>query len=333
MVSLGVRLPDEAYGYTIDECLKTAELAESLGCESLWAAEGWGRDALMTLGQVATVTESAALGTGIVNVYSRSPMQLAMSVATLEEISDGRSILGLSPGVEFIVENLHDLSFDRPLEHLQETAEIIDVAMKQEQVTYDGEVFQTDHPRRFDPIRDHVPVYNAALAKRNRRLTGAFADGWLPSFVPLERYPDCIEDVREGAREAGRDPDGIDVVPYICTCVASDRDVARRRLKRTLAFYIGATDYYAGVFSGFGFLDAVSHVQAAWDRDGKEAAARAVPDRLLESVAIAGNPEECRSRVQKYFDLGVDTVVLYVPEAASDEIVEETIREMGRAAD
>lgn len=328
MSKLGLRLPDETYGYDVADVVELANRAESLDYHSVWVAELQGPNGFMTLGQIAAETSDIGLGTGVVNVYSRTPALIAMSVATLDQLSGGRTLLGLAASSKATIEEWHGMAYDRPLRRVRETIEIVRAAMANERVDYDGEIFQLDdYPRSYETIRDDVPIFNAALGETNRRLTGEFADGWLPVHVPRGQFGTYVEEIRESAASAGRDPDDITVAPYVVACVHEDGEVARDHVRGLLSFYLGAMDYYAHVFSDFGFEDEVEAVREAWSSGDREEAASRVSDTLLDEVAIGGTPEEGRERVREYRELGADLPVIYPPNAPRD-VIETTVDEL-----
>jgi alkanesulfonate monooxygenase SsuD/methylene tetrahydromethanopterin reductase-like flavin-dependent oxidoreductase (luciferase family) len=327
MAKIGLRLPDETYDLGVSDIVEIATLAEAHEYHSVWVAELQGLNGFMLLGRLAGETDEVGLGTGIVNVYSRTPALIAMSVATLDELSDGRTLLGLAASSKVTIEQWHGMEFDRPLRRVRETIEIVRAAMADERVTYDGELFSLDNPRSFDTVRDDVPIFNAALGETNRRLTGEFADGWLPVHVPRSRFESFVADVRESAEAAGRDPDDLTIAPYVVACVDDDRERARDYVRGLLSFYVGAIDYYGQVFRGYGFETEVDAIREAWRDGGREAAAAEVTDDLLDEVAIGGTPEEGRERLRELRELGADIPVVYPPHAPRD-VIETTVTEL-----
>lgn len=328
MSKLGLRLPDETYGYDVTDVVELSKRAESLGYHSVWVAELQGPNGFMTLGQIAAETTEIGLGTGVVNVYSRTPALIAMSVSTLDQLSGGRTLLGLAASSKVTIEEWHGVAYDRPLRRVRETIEIVRAALANERVEYDGEIFSLEnYPRSYDTVRDDVPIFNAALGPTNRRLTGEFADGWLPVHVPRGKFESYVGDVRESAAEAGRDPDDITVAPYVVACVDEDGAAARDHVRGLLSFYLGAMDYYANVFGEFGFEDEVEAVREAWSAGERDEAAARVPDSLLDEVAIGGTPEEGRERLREYRKLGADLPVVYPPNAPRD-VIETTVEEL-----
>lgn len=328
MKPIGIRLPDETYGYDISEIAGFAKYAEDYEYHSVWAAELQGPNGFMMLGQIANETSDIGLGTGIVNVYSRTPALLAMSVATLDQISDGRALLGLAASSKVTIEQWHSMEFTRPLRRVRETIEIVNEAMANQRIDYDGDIFTVEnYPRTYETVRDHVPIFNAALGPTNRKLTGEFADGWLPVHVPSSEFEEYVDEIEESAENAGRDPNDVTIAPYIVACVDEDGERAREQVRGLLSFYLGAMDYYAKVFSEFGFGEDVEAVTEAWSSGDREEAASRVSDALLDEVAIGGTPSEGREKLREYRELGADIPVIYPPQAPR-EMIETTVAEL-----
>ncbi|MEZ4547320.1 MAG: LLM class flavin-dependent oxidoreductase [Thermodesulfobacteriota bacterium] len=176
------------------ELVEFARLAEGLGYHSIWVPEMWGRDAFSILGLLAANTTRIKLATGIVPVFSRAPSVIAQTIATLDEISGGRMILGLGTSGPAVIENWHGMKFKKPLQRTREYVEIIRMILSGGKVDYDGEIFKLKGFRlQFSPPRPDIPILVAAIGPKNIRLTGEVADGWIPFLLP-----------REGINEAGK---------------------------------------------------------------------------------------------------------------------------------
>jgi alkanesulfonate monooxygenase SsuD/methylene tetrahydromethanopterin reductase-like flavin-dependent oxidoreductase (luciferase family) len=330
MTKLGLRVPVESSDYSLQDTVDVSVLAEELGFTALFVAEGSGRNGFMLLGQIASATNDITISSGIVNIYSRTPSLLAMSAATLDEISNGRAFLGIAPSSKPLIENWHSISYDQPLRRIKETIEIVKKAWRRDRIDYDGDVFQiNDYPVQFETVQNEIPIFNAALREHNRNLTGEYADGWLPTHTPLDSLPAFINDVKSAAQNAGRDPGEITIAPYIVSCVSEDAEYARRIASKALAYKIGAMDYYAGWYRELGYEDEVSTIRDEWAVD-KSNAYKEVPESLLNQVTISGTPEEGRELLKTYREIGVDIPVLRPPSIAPVELVKETIRELGQ---
>src|SRR3989454_5328195 len=180
------------------------ERAEALGFDSVWVPEAWGTDAISLLGALAARTQRIRLGTGIVNVFSRTPSLLGQTAATLDLISNGRFILGLGTSGRQVVSGWHGMRFDRPLQRMRETVEIVRRVLRQERLRFDGEIFTLDQGLKLlaRPVRPTVPIFLATLTPAGLRLTGEVADGWIPTLFS----PDHLDLFRPQLEAGGPAP-------------------------------------------------------------------------------------------------------------------------------
>jgi len=324
MTDVALLLPDEAAGVEPAATIRFAQDAEAAGFHSVWKGEAsWGNGP-MTLAAVARETEEIGLATGIANVFSRSPSLIAMSVATLELLSDGRSLLGLGVSTPTMVERWHGLAFERPLRRARETIEICRQAFDGGTLEYEGEVFDVGpYGVGFDIEREHVPIYNAAMGETNCRLTGEFADGWVPAFVPLSQLDEPIAAIGEGARDAGRDPDSIVKAPMVGTAVHEDPEVAKEHARDFLAQEMAMG--YNRLAEQYGYGEPANAAFERWRDGDREGASRAITDEMLEEFAVYGTPAQCRDRVADYADAGADVFVCFPPYSAPPEITDNII--------
>lgn len=298
-----------------------AERADDLGYTTVWVGELWGRDAFVTLAEIARETD-IGVGTAIVNVYSRTPAALAQAAASVDALTDDRVVLGLGTSTPKAVEDLHGRDFENPPRRLHETAELAARFLtSDDRVTYDGDCFTAQD---FPGLDTDVPVYTAALGPATRRATGRVADGWLPHNIPLARLPDAFETIANTARECGRDPDAITVAPYVPAAVNDDLDVARDAVRGHLAYYVGSGEGYRRAV-GEAFPEAADEVAAAWRDGDRNAATAAVTDEMVDALGVAGTPETARERFRDVeANPVVDDPIVVVPSNAP-ELAMETV--------
>lgn len=319
-------LPRRPKGGTVVEY---GRLADTRGFDSVWTPESWGSDSFLDLAEIAFQTESVTLGTAIVHVFTRSPAVLAMAAATLSRLSDGRAILGVGVGHPGAIENRHGLSWERPVRRTHEAIEVVKAltASDEEAVSYEGEVFRVrDQP----PLGEAVPVYNAALGEANRRATGRVADGWLPYNLPFDRLSDAFETISTAARDAGRDPDQIEVAPFVPAAVSDDPDEARDVIRANVAVYLGrfTDETYTGAVAR-SFPDETTRVADAWREGDREGAVAAVTDEMVDAMGVAGTPETARQRFREVRDRPVvDRPILMVPNGGSATLARRTVDEL-----
>jgi alkanesulfonate monooxygenase SsuD/methylene tetrahydromethanopterin reductase-like flavin-dependent oxidoreductase (luciferase family) len=308
-----------------------ARRVESLGYDSLWTTEGWGRDSFVELTHLANRTDELGLGTSIVNVYSRTPAVLAMASASLAERSGGRFVLGLGAGHPNSIEGIHGMEWTRPVGRTRETIELVERFTGTGEFPYRGEVFDVDGAEPFDV---EVPVANAALGEANRRVTGELADGWLPFNIPLPSLESAFETVAAAARDAGRDPDEIAVTPWIPTAVSEDRDQALSLLRDTIVNYVGGfdDDAYKNALAQH-FPEAAAAIAEAERAGDHEAARSAVSDQLIRAVGIAGTPDEARAQLADIQAMSVvDTPIVSIPGATTGDVVDTTVETLAPSA-
>ena len=298
--------------------------AEDRGYDAVWTGELWGASGVVRATEMACRTDEIEIGTAILNVYSRSPAVLAMTAASLADVADGRFTLGLGTSTATAVEGLHGMSFDRPVRRAHETIELLRAftAGDGEPVDYEGQLLEASS---FPSLEVSVPIYHAGLGPANRRVVGRLADGWIPHNVPFSRLDEAFEDVAAAAKERDRDPEAIEIAPYVPSAVSDDPAEARDTLRRHVAYYVGSGEGYRRAVAT-AFPDAADDVAEAWRSGEKRAAAGAVTDEMLADLGVAGTPDEAREQLRALVaETGIDHPIVVVPEPASSEVAETTI--------
>lgn len=288
--------------------LRYTKLAEETGYDSVWVAEDLSyRDAVAPLASLAMSTRRIKLGTGILPVYYRSPALAAMTVATLDELSEGRTILGLGNGVRSYVER-QGIEFKKPLTALREYIHIIRLLLSGEKVTYEGHVHSLkDTKLEFKPIRRNIPIYIAARSAKMFQLAGEIGDGVLGSdgFCADDYVGWASENMRMGADRAGRSPEDVDFASLVLVSVSEDHDKAKKNIKPSVLslFAEGTFDRHLprmGLSNGD-----LSPVREALIQSNFQEACERIPDALLDASAIYGTPEECAIRMSRLRAAGV----------------------------
>jgi len=311
--------------------LRTAQVAEDLGYTSIWIPEAWAYEQFQLLTEIALATKRIKLATGIANVFSRSAGLLAMSAATLDEISGGRAILGLGTSGQLVVENFHGLPYEKPLTRLRETIGICRALWRGDRLTPELSTrFDARHFRlEMKPLRSTIPVYVASLQEKAIREIGRLADGWLPTFWPYRHLRDGLALIAEGARAAGRDPQAIEVAPFVGVVPLDDVGMARGMIKPLVAFYIGGMGtYYHAMFCRYGFQDSADRVRELYNAGQRREAAEAVSDALIDAIAICGPAAHCREQLQEWHRHGVGSALLNLPTGVPVEMVEQLLRDV-----
>jgi alkanesulfonate monooxygenase SsuD/methylene tetrahydromethanopterin reductase-like flavin-dependent oxidoreductase (luciferase family) len=303
-----------------EKVFEHARIADEAGVDSVFVAEAWGRDAFTLLTQLAERTKRVKLGTGIVNYYSRSPAALAQHFATLDELSEGRMIIGLGASSANVIEHFHGIPFNPPLARMREVVQIINMLMANQPLEHRGKVFRMERgfTLRFRPVREHIPVYIASFRPAATKVVAQVADGWMPTMIPIERAKQETDRFLGYARDAGRDPSQL-TVRFLGVTVAKDKERALQAAKAGTAFYIARMgDFYYQQLSDMGMADEANAIRRAWKEGGSGAGIAAVTDELSSSLGCIGSVDECRDRLAEEEAAGINlhnvSVAGYSPE-------------------
>ncbi|MFP6870787.1 MAG: LLM class flavin-dependent oxidoreductase [Nitrospinota bacterium] len=299
-----------------DELVRFARGAEDAGMDTLWIPETWVRDASVQLAISAYSTERIRIASGIFNIYSRSPGQLAQTASELDVLSGGRFTLGIGVSGRAVIENWHSQSFDRPLVRTREVISVLRQAFEGARVNFAGQMVKMEGFRlRQRPVQKKMPVYLAANGPANTRLAGEVADGWIPFLIPFSRFEEANAILEEGARRGQRPAPEIDTAPFVLYSPNEDTGRARDLLRPIIGFYVGAMgDYYHGQLTRWGYGDEADRIRGAWKDGGREAVARAVPDNLVDDLALCGPVDRCREGLERLRQAGVTHPILRLPD-------------------
>ncbi|MBM3140198.1 MAG: LLM class F420-dependent oxidoreductase [Chloroflexi bacterium] len=330
--------------YAIEDWEETTRLAleaERLGVDSLWTAEAWAHDAATPLAYLAAKTTRLKLGTGIMQVGTRTPALVAMTAMTLDSMSGGRFLLGLGTSGPQVIEGWHGNPFDRPIQRTREIIEICRRIFQGETLAYEGQLYTLPLPggegkalRPGAPPTPNLKIYVASLGPRNLRMTGELADGWLgTSFLP-ETAETFIGPIREGARAAGRSLAELDLQAGGTVWFTDDPERAAEALKPGLAFSLGAMgsqqhNFYNDAYRRQGFADEAREVQRLWLSGHRDEARRRVPTELVLSTNLIGDEETVRARLRDYRDAGITTFRAGLRGTTLDERLETLGRVIG----
>ena len=318
-------------GYTgsaIDQMRPLVQHADRVGIDSVWAAEAYGSDAVSVLAYLAACTTRIRLGSAVLQMPARTPANTAMTAMTLDALSGGRLLLGLGMSGPQVVEGWHGVAFGKPLQRTREYVDIVRrVVAREEPLSYDGQHYQIPYrgedatglgkPLRcvLHPVRTRIPVYLAAIGPRNVALAAEIADGWLPIFYAPEREAVFAEPLREGAARAGRDRADLSVVASAMVAAGDDVAACRDRLRPFFALYIGGMgargrNFYFDLVVRYDYEGSAVAVQDHYLAGRKEDAAAAVPDALIDELALVGPLDRIRDRLEAWKASRVDTLLL-----------------------
>ena len=295
--------------------------AERLGVDSAWSAEAWGYDAIAPLAFLAAKTSRIRLGTGIMQIGSRTPAMIAMTALTVAALSHDRFLLGLGVSGPQVMEGWHGVRFARPLQRTREVIDIVRMIARGERLTYNGEIYQLPLPGGEGKAlvsdaqpRPNLPIYLATLGPKNLELTGELADGWIgTSFIP-EHARIFFDSIEAGAQRVGRSLADLDLLVHAGTVAfADDLEPLIAPLKVPLAFSLGAMgsrkhNFYNEVFQRAGYAELALRVQDLWLQGQRKAAIALIPDELVLKTNLLGTKEMVRERLRVHQRTGVTTV-------------------------
>ena len=308
------------------ESLEKVRIAEDLGIELISTGEAWGKGSMPWLAAIALNTSKVTIGTSILNTFSRTPAALAQDFATLEEMSEGRMLLGLGSSGEYVIEHFHGVPFKKPLRRLREYVEIFDILISGEKLNYEGEIFNLQRGFRLDYHRPRtkIPVYIAAITPKSIHQTGEIADGIFPIHWPRRLFGALREQLAEGARDAGRGDHQFTIAPYTKTTVldGTEEDEARwREARQLLQYYINRMGvFYWQMLERNGFEDEVAKSRAAWAERDAEGSIAAISDDMVRECQAIGTLEEVRDQLKARDAAGADIQMLYMPPGNPAEV-------------
>ena len=298
---------------SISEVLDCASVLSNSRADTIWIPETWGMENFSMLGMVSQKAEKPKIGSSIINIFSRSPASIAMGAATIDTISNGRLILGLGTSSNAIVEDFHGIDFKNPFTRMKEYVEIIKLVLSGNPVNYNGTIFKL---KKFSllikPPRQKIPIYLAAVNKKMVGLSWDVADGVIFYLRPKEEMRKTIQSMQTKKK--------IDVTCQIITCVSENSEEAIKRCKKTLSFYVAVGKIYREFLSKNGFKNETTNIYDEFKKSGFKSVHELVPDKMLESMTIAGTPESCRQQLEKFRQTKIDLPILqFNPIGKTDE--------------
>ncbi len=304
-----------------------AQEAERLGFHSIWTAEAYGSDCVTPLTWLAAKTEKIKVGTAIMQMPARTPAMTAMTAATLDWLTGGRVLLGLGVSGPQVVEGWHGVPYGKPLGRAREYISIVRTILKREKpLEHHGEHY--DIPYRggtglgkplkliIHPLRPEIPIYLAAVGPKNVALAAEIADGWLPVFFSPDRMNIYRQWLDEGFARAGngKSLSNFDIAPTVSVVMGNDVNACLSAVKPHLALYIGGMgarekNFYFNIACRYGYEEAAHRIQDLYLQGKKEEAAAAVPDALVDEVALCGPKERIAERISAWRASGITTLI------------------------
>lgn len=345
-MKLGIQLGYWGLGLTSQDQLDIVLEAERLGYDSVFCAEAYGSDSVSILGWLAGQTSTIKIGSAIMQLPARSAAMTAMTAATLDNLTDGRFILGLGTSGPQVAEGWHGQRFGRQLLRTREYVAVVRKALARERLEFHGETIDLplpDGPGKalkltITPVQERIPIYLAAIGPKNTELVGEIADGILPMMFSPEHADVALASLYAGIEKAGRSRDDVAVCPSVSFHIGEDPDgAAEGMLRGGTALYVGGMgsrekNFYNAAVTRYGFGDAAKEIQDLFLDGKKLEAMAAIPAELLDAVSLFGSREHVTERLRAHRDAGVHTLIATPTTITRDGRIAQ-LRELAAAAE
>jgi len=333
-------------GRKIELPVELVKEADQLGVYAVWAAEAYGSDAVSPIAWLGALTQNIKLGTAIMQMPGRTPANAAMTAMTLNQLSNGRFLMGLGLSGPQVVEGWHGISYARPLSRTREYVEIVrKIFAREEPVTHDGRVYQipymgNDATGLGKPLKStllpqpDIPIYLAAIGPQNVELTAEIADGWLPIFFSPDKYEQTYQPhVEAGLAKAGKSYKNFDIAPTVSVVIDDSLDVCYNMLRPMLALYVGGMgakgkNFYNDLAGRYGYEAAAAEIQDLYLSGNKFEAMAKVPAELIDEVALVGPKERIKERLSRWLNSPITTMNLTVFNSEALQTMVELLAEL-----
>lgn len=291
------------------------KMAESMGYDSVWTAEAYGSDAVTPAAWILANTTKIRVGTAIMQMPARTPACTAMTAMTLNQLSEGRFILGLGASGPQVIEGWHGVAYGRPITRTKEYISILrKIFAREEPVEYSG--FHYSLPYAGDDATGlgkslksilqadtSIPIYTASITPTGLAASAEVADGVFPIWMNPERYDIFAGSIGKGLEKSGKSLMEYDIAPFVSCIMGDDVDACRMPLKGNMALYIGGMgargkNFYNDYATALGFEEAAAKIQDLFLAGRKDEALAAVPDELVDAVHLVGPAGRIKERLQ-----------------------------------
>ena len=313
---------------------------ERAGLDVVWVPEAYSFDAVSAMGYIAAKTDRVTIASGILNIYSRTPALMAMTAAGLDEISEGRFMLGLGASGPQVIEGFHGVPYDAPMTRIREMVEICrKVWLREEKLNFDGKKYQVPLPADQGtglgkalkiinhPYREEIPVALATLGEKSVEMTAEIADAWLPAFFMAEGAAAVWGDaLKKGAakRDPGRPP--LDIYAGGAVAIGEGLESYRDMSRSGIALYVGGMgakekNFYNQVFRKYGYEQEAETIQELYLSGRKSEAEAAIPQSYLDATSLVGPEGFVKDRLASLKEHGVTSLNVSFLGTTSEERV------------
>jgi probable F420-dependent oxidoreductase len=304
---LGITIPLE--GFQDRHFVELLKHAEKLGFADAWSYETLAGDAFTPVAAAAAVTDRIRLGTAIVPVFTRPAALIALSASAVQQFSGGRFVLGVGISTPTIVEQWMGVPYRLPLTRLRETVAALRAAFTGQKLTTSGKAVKINGFRLGAPPETPPPIYVGAQGELMLRTAGEIGDGTIVNYITPETFPKMLNEIRQGARKAGKSTDSLEVACRILVAVDDEQDLVRENLRRELTGYLTVPQYNR-FFQWIGYGDEARTALEAWNAGDRRKALSLVPDYMVDSIFVMGTGDQIVRRLRDYEQAGITTTAL-----------------------
>ena len=297
---------------------------ERAGLDTIWVPEAYGFDSPTLMGYLAAKTETVEIGSAIINIYSRTPSAILQTAAGLDNVSQGRAILGLGASGPQVIEGFHGVAYDRPLGRTREIVDLVRRGLRRETLVHDG-IFTLPLPDGqgtglgkplkllTKPERSSIPIWIASLGPKNVEATAEYADGWLPILFVPEKAGDVWGDALAAGnakRHEGLGPLEISAGGMVAIGEGPETKALLDFARPYVALYVGGMgargkNFYNDLACQYGFEKEAKEIQDLYLGGNKRDAEAKVPLELLELGNLVGPASYVRERIAAFAEAGV----------------------------
>lgn len=316
MTRYGISL--SSFDQPLLETRSLVELLPDLGYSDLWSGENYTFDAFTPLVAASIWAPTARLGLGMMQAYTRGPAIMAMSIAALCQMAPGRVVVGIGSSTRTIVEDWNAVPYEKPYARVRDTIRFLRAALAGEKVDEEYESFRVNGFRLRAKVEQPPPIVIGAVRPRMLALSGELGDGAQFANVSAEDVKQLIPHVKAKNPEA-------EIMCSVYVAPSRDAEKVRERARWVQNEYMNSPTYAAAQRE----RGHASELRESWDRwsaGDRKGAAAAIPDAMIDSLVVHGSGEECREKLQRYFENGVDTVVIELLDGVADP--KQAVREL-----
>ena len=293
---------------SVADTIAMAQQAEALGYDDIWLADAGGLDAFTLSPMLLEKTQSVRLGIAVVPAYTRTPAVMASTLAVINQAYPGRFVPGFGTSSHAIIEGWHGLALEKPLTRMTETVALLRAMLAGEKTAFNGETLHSKGYAQL-PSEPAVPIYLAALRSKMVERAAEIGDGVILNLFPRSVLPKIMEHVAIGAEQAGKDAADVEIVCRHMVVVTEDKAAGRAAFRAGFVGYY-ATPVYNKFLAWAGYEEAAAEIRAGWAAKDRERTAAALPDELIDEIAIIGSPDECRELMRDYATGGIHTNIV-----------------------